>query len=161
ICIIEAGAELFEKVMQPCVPMGLHHGNHLSFGTLARGTEHSRDLDRMMPVIVNNCRSIPFADERKSSFNSTKIGKRIADCLALDSKRVRDGNGGGRIERVMPTRHREGEVVDRVRNLSAAITEQNRKARLAVEMIEICESHVGLMVFSVGENAPIFQLADQ
>src|SRR4029453_640155 len=69
--------------------------------------------------------------------------------------------GGGCIERVMAARHWECKVVDRVRKLPPPIAEQNRKTRLAVEMIGVGGAYVGLRVFSVGENASIFQLAYQ
>src|SRR5215471_5013655 len=39
--------------------------------------------------------------------------------------------------------------------------EENRKARLTIQVIEIRETDVGLWIFAVGENAPILKLADQ
>ena len=60
----------------------------------------------------------------------------------------------------MAARHRERKVVDRVRDSSRPIAEQNRKTRLTIEMIKVGESHVGLRIFAIGENA-VLQLADQ
>ena len=77
-----------------------------------------------------------------------------------DRKAGVGGLGGGGVECVVSTRHRQRELVDCVRDLAAAIAKQNREARLAVVMIEIGELHVGLRVFAVREDAAIFQLAD-
>src|SRR5262249_54632159 len=71
----------------------------------------------------------------------------------------RDGRGG--VERIVPAWHGQSELVDRVRGLSVAIMEDNRKARLAVQVIEIGETNVGLRIFPVSKNAPILKFSNQ
>ena len=94
--------------------MWLHHRDHLSLGTFARSAQHRSDLDGMMCIIVNDLHPIPLADTGKASFDASEVGQCAADQLVFYSQRARDGNGCRRIQRVMATRHRQGQFVDGV-----------------------------------------------
>ena len=96
--VVEAGAELLEQIVQPRIAVRLHHRDHLALGAFAGGAQYRGDLDRMMRVIIDNDRAVPFADARESPLDATEAGKRLANDVGLDPERVCDRDGCGCVQ---------------------------------------------------------------
>src|SRR6185437_16585073 len=48
-----------------------------------------------------------------------------------------------------------------MRGLALTVTKDNREARLAIQVIQIGETDIGLRIFAVSDDAPILQFANQ
>ena len=141
--------------------MRLHHGDHLALARFARGAQHCRDLDRMVAVIVDDRHPVPLAGAGEAPPHAAEILQRLADHVVGDAELARDRDRGGGVERVVPPRHRQGEVLDLVHGLAGAVAEHDREARAAVDVVEIGEPNVGLQVLAIGDDAPVGDLPDQ
>jgi len=73
----------------------LHHRDHLTLDAFAGRAQHRGYLDRMMRIVVDDRRAVPFADAREAPLDAAEACERLADNLALDSERVRNRDGGG------------------------------------------------------------------
>ena len=115
--IVEAGAELLEQRLQPRVAVRLHHGDDLALGRFARRLQHRRDLDRMMAVVVDDGDAVPFAGAGEAPLDAAESRQRLADAFVGDAEFVRDRDRRGGVERVVPPRHRQRQIGDRVLGL--------------------------------------------
>jgi hypothetical protein len=84
----------------------LHHGDDLALARLARGSEHGRDLDRVMTVIIDDGNAVPCAGAGETPPHAAETGERQADDVVADAQLVRNCNRGRGVERVVPARHR-------------------------------------------------------
>src|SRR6476646_6116549 len=48
-----------------------------------------------------------------------------------------------------------------MRGLALTVTKENGEARLAIQVIQIDETHIGLRIFAVSDDAPILQFANE
>ena len=115
----------------------------------------------MVAVVVDDERAVPFPDAGEAPLDSAEGRERLADHVVLDAELMRHRHRGGGVERVVAAGHRQCQVFDGVRGGATAVAEQHREARCTVVMIEIDETHVGLRIFAVSEDATVFQPADQ
>ena len=141
--------------------MRLHHGDHLAFGHFPRGFQHRGDFHRVVAVVVDDDGAIPFADAREAPLDAAELGQRRADRVVGNLQFGRHRNRRGGVERVVPPRHRQLELADGVDFLAVAIAKHHRELRLAVGVFEIGEPHVGLRIFSVGDDAPVDDAAGE
>ena len=75
IGIVEAGAELLERIAQARVAMRLHDGDDRARIGLARGLQRRGDLERIVRVIVDDGRAVPFADAREAPVDAAETGQ--------------------------------------------------------------------------------------
>ena len=68
---------------------------------------------------------------------------------------------GGGVERVVPARHRQREILDLVQRPARAVAEHDGEQRRAAGVRDIDQPHVGLRIFAVGDDAAILDAADQ
>ena len=71
-----------------------------------------------MSVVVDDLHPVPLADTGEASFDPTEVGQRPTDRLVGYSQLAGDGNGGCRIQRIVPARHGQRQFIDRVRDLA-------------------------------------------
>ena len=70
--IMEAAAEILEQVGQARVSMRLDHRHDLALGGLARGREDSTNLNRMVPVIVDDGYAADLAGDGEAALDPAK-----------------------------------------------------------------------------------------
>src|SRR5262249_44929586 len=88
--IVEAGAKLLHQIAQPREAVRLNDGDDASLARLARGIEHSGDLDRMMAVIIDDADLVPGPGLGEAPLDTAEILERLADDGLVDAERVGD-----------------------------------------------------------------------
>ena len=83
---------------------------------------------------------------------------RMASSASAQFVRHRDRRRG--VERVVPSRHRQMQVGDLMRDIGLAVAEGDLEVRAAAHRGEIDQPHVGLRIFAIGDDAAILDLAD-
>src|SRR3974390_2021223 len=111
--------------------MWLHHRDDLSIGGLARRSEHRRDLDRMMAIVVDDCDAVPLAGPGETPLDAAEYRDRLADCLV------------GEVE---PPVLGLLNIRNFVRRIGLAIAERDGESRTAAEGSEIDEPCIGLRI---------------
>ena len=93
--------------------------------------------------------------------DAAKSGDRFADDVDRRAELVRDRDRRRRVERIVPARHRQREVIDEGGAAGRAITDQRRKSSDAAGEVDVHKAHIGLRILAVGQNAAVFDLADK
>src|SRR5262252_8125756 len=158
--VVKAGAERLEQRMQAGVAVRLHHGDHLALGGFAGSAEHRCDFDRVVAVIVDHRDAVPGAGAGETPPHPAEARNRLADQRIGDAEIMRDCDGGGGVEGIVATGHRQDQILDRMHIVAGAVAEHHRKTRTAIRMIEPGQAHVGLRVFPICDDAAILDAAD-
>ena len=115
----------------------------------------------MMPVIVDDGHAIPCARAGEAPSHPAEFCKRFADPIVGNAKLVRDRNRRGGIKRIVPPRHGQPQAVDLMHRRTGPISEYDGEARFSRRMIKTGETHVGLRILAIGDDAPVGDLPDQ
>src|ERR1700722_363808 len=84
IGIVEAGGELLEGITQACKAMRLDDGNNRPGKGLPRSLQCSCDLERIMRVVINDGRAVPFADPCEAPVDAGKAPQGFAYSTSID-----------------------------------------------------------------------------
>src|SRR5258705_5284387 len=157
--VVETGTKFLEQRLQPGEAMRLHHGNDLAVGGFPSRSQHRRDFNRMMAVVIDNGDAVIFAGFGEAPPHAAETCQRLSDGVVGKAKFVRNRDRGRGVERVVASRHRRNEIGDLMRGIGLAIAKRDLEAGTAAVWSEIDEPRVGLRDFAVGVDAAILVLA--
>ena len=140
---------------------GCDDRDHLGLGRRPRGSQDRGDFDRMVAVIVIDRDAIPCPSAGEAPANAAKPGDRLADDVDRRAKLVRDRNRGRGVEGVVAAGHWQREIIDEGGAARRPIADQRRKSRDAAGKVDVHQAHIGLRILAIGENAAVFDLADE
>ena len=112
IGIVQAGAELLERIAQARVAVRLHDGDDGAGIRLTRGFQRGGDLERVVAVIVDDGGAIPFADAGEAAADAAEIVERLADLLVAHAKLARDGDRRQRVLHIVLARHGQAHILE-------------------------------------------------
>ena len=159
--VVEAGREGVEQRRQPRIAMGLHDGDHLAGRGRPGGLEDGGDLDRMVAVVVVDRDPVPFARAGETPLDPAEGADRLADDVDRGAELVRDGDRRCGVQRIVPARHRQREIVDVGGPAGRPLADQHGEFGDAAVHGDVQEADIGLRVLAVGQNAPVLDPADQ
>ena len=104
----------------------------------------------------------PQADVRLTDISHAgKVGQRDFDHLVGNAEFMCHRDRGGSVERVVMSRHRQSNVLDLACGIAAGAAQRHGKQRGPARVRDVDKPHVGLRIFSVADDAPILDAADE
>src|SRR5262249_17491817 len=158
--VVGAGAELFEQVGEARVAVRLDDRDHLALGGGAGGAQHGRDLDRMVPVVVDDRDAVGFAGAGEAALHAGKGREGAAHDVVVDPHLIGDGDGGQRVLHVVPAEHRQLEAGEGAAGVVLAVGDDHVVGRGTGADIDVHGTHVGLRAHPVGDDAAVGEARD-
>jgi hypothetical protein len=118
------------------------------------------DLHGVVAVIVEDQRAVPLAGPGEAPFDAAEAGQRLPDLRGGHTELAGDRNGGGGVQRVVPARHGQDEIVDLLGHRAGAVAELHLEAALATGEVDVEDAHVGLRILAIGDDAAVGDGAD-
>ena len=112
IGVVEAGAEIIEQAVQTRVPMRLVDCDHAALCGLAGSFQHGCNLNRMMPVVVDDRDPIHFTYAGEAPVYTSECGQCCADFIQLHAEVTRNRDSRERVRYVVIPRHGQRATFD-------------------------------------------------
>ncbi len=81
--------------------------DHAPVTRLPRSLQNSRNLDRMVRVIINDRRPVPFADTGEAAVHASELSHSSFDIFSTDPQVPGNGNRRQQVRHIMIAGHRQ------------------------------------------------------
>src|SRR3954447_23194067 len=161
IGIVETGAEPVEQIGEPRIAVRLHDRDHPARRDRPRRLQHSRDLDRMVAVIVDDSDPFPFAGFRKAAPYAGELAQGLAHDFVVDAQLAGDRDHGHRVLHVVLAEHRQHQVGNPAFPPAGPIGDDRVEPAAIAPEPDIGGAEIGLRAKPIGHDAAIRDARDQ
>src|SRR5690606_29026467 len=112
-------------------------------------------------VIVEYFDAVPASRRREAALDATEGGQTLADVAGRYLHLMRDRYRGRRVGDVVPTRHRQPQVLDGLALPALAVANDDIEHRDRPVHAMIGKAHIGLRIGAVGDDTAVLDAADK
>ena len=158
IGLIETSGEILKQVSQARIAVRLAYGDQLPLPLHGpRGFQHGGNLNRVVPVIINDARRRlpldggPFAHLRKAPLHTAELAHRCANLFIRRTQFQRHSDRRQGVLHIVLARHRQGQPFNHAWLCRARTTQGNIEMRAGQVGVQIDGPHICLAVEAISD----------